>query len=258
MSRLPALFISHGAPDLALRAGAVQAFLQQLPQQLPRPQAILAVSAHWPSLTPRVGAALAPATLHDFAGFPAELYRLNYPALGAPALAQQAVSLLVEAGFAATTDISRSLDHGIWTPLLLAYPAADIPVVPVSIQFNQGPVHHWQVGQALAPLRDQGVLLLASGSATHNLRAFDSQYDGPIPAWAEAFDQWLAAAIARADHAALLNYRQLAPHAAANHPTEEHLLPLFVALGAGSGSPGRQLHSSFTYGAFSMAAYAFD
>lgn len=259
MTRLPTLFISHGAPDLPIQSGAVQSFLRQLPQTLPQPEAILVVSAHWNSSQPWVSEASRPRTIYDFSGFPNALYQLSYPAPGAPRLAGRVVDLLSEAGFVAATHPNRGLDHGAWKPLMLLYPEAQVPVTQLSIQYQQGPEHHFQLGRALEPLRDEGVLVIASGAATHNLRAFDPSYEASPPSWVTAFDQWLKNAIAQQDIPSLLNYRQLAPHAADNHPTEEHLLPLFVALGAGGkGARGQQLHSSYTYGAFSMAAYAFN
>ncbi|HEY9735252.1 MAG TPA: class III extradiol ring-cleavage dioxygenase, partial [Trichocoleus sp.] len=174
-------------------------------------------------------------------------------------LAKRVVELLSDAGLQAETHPSRGLDHGVWTPLMLAYPEAQIPVTQLSIQPGLGPEHHLMLGRALEPLRDEGVLILASGAATHNLWAFNSAYEAAPPEWVVAFDQWLEDAIAQHAVPNLLNYRQLAPHAADNHPTEEHLLPLFVALGAaGEQGQGRQIHHSYTYGVFSMAAYAFD
>jgi 4,5-DOPA dioxygenase extradiol len=259
MNRLPSLFLSHGAPDLPVRSGAAQEFLRHLNQQLPKPKAILAVSAHWGSPHPLVSAAPQPKTIYDFSGFPAALYQLTYPAPGAPELAEQVVDLLTQAGLKGETHPNRGLDHGTWTPLILAYPEAKIPVTQLSIQPYLGPEHHWQVGRALQPLRDEGVLILGSGAATHNLGAFGETYEAAPPLWVKQFDQWLAERISQNDVAALLNYRQTAPYAKDNHPTEEHLLPLFIALGAGGDqTTSTQLHSSYTYGVFSMAAYAFS
>ncbi|MEA5449987.1 class III extradiol ring-cleavage dioxygenase [Leptolyngbya sp. CCNP1308] len=264
MASLPSLFVSHGAPDLPIRTGPTQDFLRSLLQTMPKPEAILAISAHWLTAQPTVSAAEQPKTIYDFGGFDQALYELNYPAPGDPALAEQVIARLDEAGFSAGVNrdsgtdrfANRGFDHGVWTPLILAAPEATIPVVQLSLQPHQTPLHHYQLGQALAPLRDEGVLIFASGAATHNLGAFDDNYNAPPPAWAVAFDDWLAEAIAANDIPALLNYRQQAPHAAKNHPSEEHLLPLFVALGAGGS--GQQIHHGFTYGAFSMAAYRFD
>jgi 4,5-DOPA dioxygenase extradiol len=254
---LPTVFISHGAPDLPVRSGAANSFLKQLSQQLPKPQSILVISAHWNTPYPTVSAAIKPQTIHDFSGFPNALYQLTYPVAGAPELAERVVKLLTDKGLNGQLHPSRGLDHGAWTPLMLSYPLADIPVTQLSIQYALSPEQHFRVGQALEPLRHEGVLILASGGATHNLQAFAGDYDAAPPQWVQQFDDWLAEAIATGNLEALLNYRHLAPYAAKNHPTDEHLLPLFVALGAG-GDHRTQLHKSFTYGAFSMAAYAFS
>ncbi len=258
MNSLPTIFLSHGAPDLPIRDGAVTDFLKSLHQRFPKPQAILVISAHWNSRKPTVSKAIQPQTIYDFGGFPDAVYQLSYPAPGAPVLADRVVSLLTQAGISSQTHPTRGLDHGAWTPLILAYPDADIPVTQLSIQYGGSALHHFRIGQALEALRSEGVLILASGSATHNLWAFDSQYDAPPPDWVKVFDDWLAERIAEGNWDAVLNYQQIAPYAAKNHPTDEHLLPLFVALGAGgSGVKGERLHQGYTYGAFSMAAYAF-
>jgi 4,5-DOPA dioxygenase extradiol len=266
VNSLPALFISHGAPDLPIRDGAVTHFLKSLHQQFPKPKAILVISAHWHTAEPTVSKAVQPQTIYDFGGFPDAVYQLNYPAPGAPELADRIVSLLAQSGIPCQTHPNRGLDHGAWTPLILAYPDADIPVTQLSIQYHAGALHHFKIGQALATLRAEGVLILASGSATHNLGEFvgvqptggNRRYDAPPPDWVKVFDEWLAERIAEGNWEAVLNYRKIAPHAEKNHPTDEHLLPLFVALGAGGHQvKGMQLHHSYNYGAFSMAAYAF-
>ncbi|MEM7771547.1 MAG: class III extradiol ring-cleavage dioxygenase [Cyanobacteria bacterium P01_A01_bin.37] len=255
MPQLPSLFISHGAPDLPIQTGATQDFLRQLPHMIPMPQAILVISAHWSTTDPTVSQAVNPKTIYDFGGFPEELYQLSYLAPGAPELADRVVSLLTQSDVPAHTHPSRGFDHGTWTPLVLAYPGAAIPVTQLSVQPHQSADYHFRIGQALTPLRDDGVLIIGSGAATHNLRAFGIGHDAAPPDWVTAFDDWLAEAIALHDVQRLLNYRTLAPYAAQNHPTEEHLLPLFVALGAGGA--GRQIHHGFIYGAFSMAAFSF-
>jgi 4,5-DOPA dioxygenase extradiol len=256
----PAVFVSHGAPDLLLHASPVRDFLAELGTQLGKPRAILVISAHWGTKIPTVSAATQATTIHDFWGFPDELYQMHYPAPGAPELAEQTIKLLTQAGFETATHSSRGLDHGAWEPLWLIYREAKIPVTQLSIQPHLGTSHHLQIGRALAPLRDQGVLILASGATTHNLRAFGSYpFDAVPPAWAKQFDDWLETKIAHNDLEALLDYRKQAPYAIQNHPSDEHLLPLFVGLGAGGVmGKGKQLHSSFTYGVFSMAAYAFN
>lgn len=253
----PSLYVTHGAPTLPLDPGPARDFLSELGRKLGRPRAILAVSAHWASAEPVASLCERPRTLHDFGGFPEALYRLEYPAPGAPELAQRAVELLSAAGLAGATVPDRGLDHGAWVPLLLMYPEADVPVTQLSIQPHRDPRHHHAVGRALAPLRDEGVLIVASGSATHNLHEFRGQgSEAPTPDWVRAFAEWLDDAVAEGRQGDLLDYRQRAPHAARNHPTDEHLLPLFVAMGAGG--KGRVLHGSYTYGILYMGAYAFD
>ncbi len=254
---LPSLFISHGAPDLPIRTGSTQDFLRQLLPTLPRrPQAIVAISAHWLTAEPTVSSAAQPEMIYDFSGFPAHLSKLVYSAPGNPVLAEQIADRLTHAGFPTHINSRRGYDHGVWTPLILMDPEGTIPVTQLSIQPSETPEYHLHLGKALAPLRQEGVLIVSSGAATHNLGAFGDSYDAPPPDWAVAFDDWLATAITQNNISALVNYRQLAPHAEKNHPTEEHLLPLFVTLGAGG--TGRQIHKGFTYGAFSMSAYVFE
>jgi 4,5-DOPA dioxygenase extradiol len=259
MSTFPSVFVSHGSPDLPLQPSPSLDFLKQLGIQLNKPKAILVISAHWQSHVPTVSTATEVKIVHDFWGFPADLYQIDYSPPGAPELAEQVTKLLTKAGFEYEVYPDRELDHGAWEPLMLMYPQADIPVTQLSIQPHLGTNHHRLLGRALASLRQEGVLILASGTTTHNLRAFGAYpFDAPPPDWVTQFDQWLAEVIANNNFDALLNYRRLAPYAAKNHPTEEHLLPLFVALGAGGPEvKGTQLHSSFTYGVLSMAAYAF-
>ena len=257
MTVLPAVFVSHGAPDLSLHPSPARTFLSQL-GKLSKPQAILMISAHWGSDRPTIGKAEQPDTMHDFWGFDRRLYSIDYPARGAPQLAEKVVQLLEDAGISSSSTPSRGLDHGTWNPLMLMYPSANIPVTQLSIQPRLTPSYHLQIGKILAPLRQEGILILASGSATHNLRDFGKYpLDAPPPAWVENFSQWLSTALQQKDESALLNYRQLAPYAKKNHPSEEHLLPMFVALGATESTNIVELHSSYTYGVLSMASYAF-
>lgn len=259
MAALPSLFVSHGAPSLALGAAPARAFLCGLGSGLARPEAILCISAHWETAEPAVNATGRPETVHDFFGFPAPLYELRYPAPGAPELASRVAALLEKAGFACRADPEHGLDHGAWVPLLLMYPAADIPVAQLSVQMPRGPAHHVALGRALAPLRAAGVLVLGSGGATHNLAEFRGQpEDAPPAPHVVAFDAWLAGAAEAGDEASLVDYRRTAPEARRSHPREEHFLPFFVAFGAGgAGARGRRLHRSFTHGMLSMAAFAF-
>ncbi|MGE0559504.1 MAG: dioxygenase [Burkholderiales bacterium] len=260
MKRLPALFVSHGAPTLALEPGPTRGFLAQLGAGLPRPEAMLVVSAHWETAVPAVSTAPQPETIHDFYGFPPELYRMRYPAPGAAEPAQQALRLLSAAGLDAMAAPGRGLDHGAWVPLMLMYPDADIPVAQIGVQTQLGPAHHFRLGEALRPLRDAGVLIIGSGSVTHNLREFGGHgYDAPPPDWVSAFNDWLAGRLASGDAAGLLDYRSAAPHAARNHPTEEHLLPLFAAYGAGTpGMQPQRIHAGYTWGVIGMDAWRFD
>lgn len=256
---MPTIFVSHGAPTLAIGRGRTADFLRDLHHALPRPRAIVCASAHWETDQPMLTGSAAPPTIHDFSGFPQELYEMQYSAPGDPALALRAQTLLNAAGLNATLHPQRGLDHGAWVPLMLAYPQADIPVVQLSIQPHRDPAHHFALGRALRPLRDEEVLILASGGATHNLREFRRQAINTAPPdEVLAFDAWLTAAITRGDTAELLNYPAHAPHALRNHPTPEHFLPLFVALGAADTAAGRSLHEDFNYGILSMAAYQWD
>ena len=257
---LPSIFVSHGAPTLAIEQNETVEFLRRLGAELgEKPRAILCVSAHWTTHMPTLGAAVEPETIYDFGGFPEAMYQLRYPAPGAPGLAERAVLLLKEAGIESQISPRRGLDHGAWVPLMLLYPSADIPVTQLSVQPLLGPAAHFRLGQALAPLRREGILILATGSATHNLSRLGQQ-DTP-PEWARQFEEWLDRKINAGAYEELLDYRRLAPHAGLAHPTEEHLLPLFVAAGAGAPagekSNGRTLHRGWTHGSLSMAAYSF-
>lgn len=259
---MPAIFVSHGAPDLLVTDVPARTFLQGLLDALPaRPRAILVVSAHWETGAPRVDASDRPDTIHDFSGFAPALYRLHHAAPGAPELAAEVVSRLQAAGFSSTAPARRGLDHGAWVPLALMDPDATIPALQLSIQTALGPRHHLALGQALAPFREEGVLILASGSLTHDLSEFGPRrhdVNAPQPAWVTGFADWMDARLAAGDVDALVDYRAQAPFAAKNHPTEEHLLPLFVALGAAGDAPAaRHLHASATFGILRMDSYAF-
>jgi 4,5-DOPA dioxygenase extradiol len=257
MNRLPSLFLSHGSPMMAVEDSAARRFLSGLGDRMGRPRAILMASAHWCAAAPLVGACPAPETIHDFGGFPQQLYELRYEPPGAAELAGRAAELLAQNGVAAVIDDARGLDHGAWVPLMLMYPDADIPIAQISTQPGLGAAHHHALGAALAPLRDDGVLIIGSGNLTHNLGGMrrDQPDGGPGERVAE-FTDWVFDAIAGGRLEELLDYRHLAPHAAYNHPSEEHFLPLFTAYGAG-GVPER-LHHGYSYGALAMDAYAFN
>ncbi|MDO4236696.1 class III extradiol ring-cleavage dioxygenase [Pseudomonas sp.] len=254
---LPSLFISHGSPMLALQPGASGPALQRLAAELPRPKAIVVVSAHWESQELLVSGASAPETWHDFGGFPRELFAVQYPAPGDPRLAAEIVELLHADGLGAHIDEHRPFDHGTWVPLSLMYPAADIPVVQVSLPSRLGPALQSRVGRTLGGLREQGVLLIGSGSITHNLSELD-WHAGPesIEPWAQEFRDWIVEKLEINDETTLHDYRREAPHAVRSHPSEEHLLPLFFAQGAGK--LFSVTHQGFTMGALGMDIYRFD
>jgi len=260
---LPTLFISHGSPMTALMDVPARHFLAGLGAQLPRPRAVLVASAHWETAAPEVNAVAVNDTIHDFYGFPPALYAMRYPAPGAPDVAMRAVSLLTAAGLPCGVDRARGLDHGAWVPLSLIYPEHDIPVLQVSVQSRLGPAHHLAVGRALAPLAAEDVLIVGSGSFTHDLRRFRGQgVDAPEAPDVVAFSDWFDGALTGGRTADLLAYRRLAPYAAQQHPTDEHLLPIYVALGAAMGEAdhaprAERLHASANYGVLRMDAYAF-
>lgn len=251
------LFLSHGSPMHALDPGAAGRIWAALGVALPRPRALLIASAHWETEAPRLTGAQQPETIHDFFGFPESLYRIRYPAPGAPDVALRARTLLRAAGFDAAVDEDRGLDHGAWAPLLHMYPAADIPVVQVSLQTAFGPRHHLALGRALAPLAADSVLLIGSGHMTHNLRDRRAD-DAAALDYARQFQGWVKERIHDRDLDALADYRARAPHGARAHPTEEHFLPLFFALGAAAPDyRAERLHDGIESGALAMDAYRF-
>lgn len=256
---MPALFVSHGSPMIVLDESPARTFLEGLGADLPRPRAILIVSAHFEAAEPTLTAAPQPSMIYDFGGFPEALYRMIYPAPGAPSLAAQAADLLRAAGFAARLDEVRGFDHGTWTPLRLMYPDADIPVVQLSVDPHRDARWHYALGQALKPLREGGVLIVGSGALTHDLRAFFNRRTpgGPSPeVYGAAFAAWMAESIEAGRIDDVLAWETRAPEALRNHPTPEHILPLFVALGAG-GDKRKRIHESMDHGVLSMDAYAF-
>lgn len=271
MSRMPTLFISHGSPMLAVADTPARVFLQGLGKTLPRPRAIIVFSAHWESMGgPAISLAPLPETIHDFGGFPEALYDIQYPAPGAPDVAMQAARLLEHAGYTVRRSDTRGLDHGAWVPLRLMYPAADIPVTQISLLRDASPAEHEKLGWALSSLRDEGVLVIGSGSLSHNLSEFRGHHiHAEVPSWVSEFSEWMNSALGEGRHADVLNYRAMAPHAVRNHPTEEHLLPLFAAMGAagvgaagvgaaGEGAKVQRLHASVEYGVLAMDVYAFS
>lgn len=232
----PTLFVSHGSPMFALEHGSTAPALHAWAQQLPsKPTGIVIMSPHWMARSPLVMTGAQPATWHDFGGFDPALYRMQYPAAGNPALAQQVMALLQAAGFAAQGDAQRPFDHGAWVPLMHLFPDASVPVVQVALPADYTPASLMALGAALASLRAQGVLLIGSGSLTHNLREFmqgrPALHDDAAQYVGE-FARWVESAVVRNDAAAMLAYRQQAPYAVQAHPTDEHFATIYFALGA--------------------------
>ena len=253
---MPVVFVSHGAPDALLRSPDAVACWRELGQRISQPSAILVVSAHWEAVRATASQVVVPETIYDFSGFAPALYRIQYPAPGAPALAERVVALLAAAGVSAGLDAGRGLDHGAWVPLSVMYPEANIPVMQLALVAGAGAATHFEMGRILAPLREQGVLILTSGSITHNFSWLDWHYtpDQAPLAQAVQFSDWIAEKLAAGDESALLDYRS-APWGAESHPSEEHFMPLLVALGAAAGDNPVRCQPKFTYGALAMDAY---
>jgi 4,5-DOPA dioxygenase extradiol len=240
----------------ALEPGLLGPNLAQVGDSLPDLHAILVVSPHWQTRGVRVTGAAMPETIHDFGGFPTPLYALQYPAQGTPALATEVAGLLRAAGFDASVDPRRGLDHGAWVPLRYLKPQADVPVLQVSLPHDIDAAGALRLGQTLAPLRERGVLVVGSGSLTHNLYEFRQHIADPE--YAQAFADWVADAVQRRDAEALVDYRRRAPFATRAHPTEEHYLPLLVALGASAADDlPRRVPGGMTYGVLSMDSFGF-
>ena len=261
MMRCPTLFLSHGMPSIALNPGRTGAFWERLGRDVGHPRAIVCISAHLEGAHPLVTVDPHPETIHDFSGFPRALYDIQYRAPGDPELARLVIDRLTDAGFHAKPLKNRGLDHGVWVPLRHLFPRADIPVIQLSLQTAEPPKYHLALGQAMAPLRDQGILIIGSGGATHDLSGMaGNRIDTPPADYAVAFDDWLADTIAQGKIEQLADYRQQAPQAERNHPyPADHFLPLLVAAGAAAAQPvGTRLYCDFAYGVLSLATYRWD
>ena len=260
MTRFPTLFLSHGSPMHALDPGGAGEAWRAIAESLPRPRAVLMVSAHWETTLPMLTGADRLETIHDFGGFPAPLYKLRYDAPGSPGLAEEAATLLRDAGLSPSINGCRGIDHGAWVPLRWMYPAVDVPVVQLSVQPGLGTAHHLQMGRALQPLTERDVLVIGSGHVTHNLGDWmrTRGIGGPLPYVVE-FADWLEKTLTGDDGDALVHYRDRAPGASRAHPTEEHFLPLYIALGAAGGpATARRVYTGMEGAALSMDAYRFD
>ncbi|HYM60558.1 MAG TPA: class III extradiol ring-cleavage dioxygenase [Thermoanaerobaculia bacterium] len=257
---MPLLFVSHGAPSIALADDDYTRALRRYGAALANVPAIVLVSAHWQESDPvRVNAVPHPEPIYDFGGFAPELYRLRYDAPGDPALAREIAALLDGAGIEARLEAARGWDHGLWVPMRHLLPDAATPVVEISLPLRATPRRLMAIGAALAPLRDRGIVLAGSGGIVHNLRriAFDAE-DAPVDAWARSFDDWVHARLAAADVEALTDYEREAPFANLAVPTTEHFDPLFVILGALRPTDRlATIHEGFMYANLSMRTFAF-
>lgn len=254
------LFVPHGAPTFALTPGAAGAAMSEVARQWPAPRAIVVVSPHWDTRVPTVGTATQLETIHDFYGFPAALYELQYPATGCPEVAREVAHALQAAGFEVALDPQHGLDHGAWQPLRQMFPDADVPIVPLSMQSRGGPEHALRVGQALATLTEQNIWVIASGNLTHNLGDWHvaASTHGQTPAYVQRFTDWVAEQLRTHNLPALLNYRQETADGRQAHPSEDHLLPLFVALGAaGSSANAQPFYRGISDHVIAMDGYAF-
>ena len=260
MNRLPSVFVSHGSPTFAIDPGPAGPLLAQLGRELPRPGAIVVLSPHWMTRGIRVATTETPETIHDFGGFPEELYRIQYPAPGSPDVAMRVLELLNADGWNPVPDEDWGMDHGAWVPIRHLYPDADVPVVQVSMPHDLDAAGAVRLGRTLAPLAHEGILLLGSGSITHNLREvrWSSGQGGDAPTYATEFVDWARTAVQDHDEDALANYLKSAPHALRAHPTPEHYLPLPFAFGAADRkAPVRVIDGGMTFGVLAMDAYVF-
>ena len=256
---MPSLFIAHGAPSLALEENVYTEFVQKLGQDLPKPKAVVLFSAHWESTTQLVSSVTGSyETIYDFGGFQPELYQIKYPAHGHAETSAEITRLFAEAGIPVQTDEARGLDHGAWVVLRLLYPEADVPVIALSVNRYLTGEQQYRIGQALASLREQDVLVIGSGGTVHNLRRLNWESTG-ADAWAMEFDNWLQDMLERWDTDALFAYDKLAPSVDAAVPTPEHFVPLLLAMGAGDATKQASLlFRAYQYGNLSLSCWRFD
>ncbi len=252
---LPALFISHGAPDLILGDRPAAQWFRALGEKLPRPERIIAVSAHWITDPVAITGADRPPLIYDFYGFPDPLYDMEYPAPGDPALAAKVQTALRRGGIKAVINLARGFDHGAWAPLKMIYPEADIPTIQVSLPHDR-PDQLAEIGAALRTLRDDKTLIIGSGATVHNLKTINLRND--TAPWALAFEEWLLDAVEHQGFEQVADPANWPADFATAHPTAEHFMPLLVAWAAGDRSrPGRRIFSGFDYGNIGMSCFAF-
>ena len=257
---IPTVFVSHGSPTLSIENVPARQFLIDLGARYPSVRAVLCISAHWNTDRPCVNTGKTHETIHDFYGFPGELYRIEYPSAGSPDLAAKVVDHLKKAGLPCDVDPTRGLDHGAWVPLRLMYPEGGVPIVQLSIHQGLDPAYHVALGEVISEVRETGVLVLGSGGAVHPLGNPQASLGpgAPTDEWALEFNTWLTQAVTSGDREALINYRTIAPHARQAHPYPDHYMPLLVAFGAaGPKARGRVLHQSWDLGDLGMGAFEF-
>jgi 4,5-DOPA dioxygenase extradiol len=257
MKTQPALFISHGAPTFAIEPGAAGAQLGALARALGKPRAVVLVSPHWQTRGIQISAAARPGTIHDFGGFPRALYQIQYPAPGAPDVARRVQQVLGEAGIQGSLNEHQGLDHGAWVPLMHLFPEADVPVVQVSMPVDLDAGKAFELGRGLSTLAHEDVLVIGSGSLTHNLYEFRT---GAVQeaAYAREFTHWVRQAVLEGDRDRLIGTLERAPHAQRAHPTSEHFLPLLVAFGAANDVlPATVLDGGIRHGVLAMESYVF-
>ncbi len=261
MTTFPTVYVSHGSPMVMLNKTPAHDFLAGFGRELGKPKAIVIATAHFTTRRPVLTGDEHPEMIYDFGGFPQPLFEMKYPAPGSPDIAIRGAQMLVDAGIDALPVQGRGFDHGTWVPLKLMYPDADIPVVQLAVQPDMSVEHHVKMGRALAPLREEGILIMGSGSVTHNLYELMKSpriIDAPVPDWVSGFGNWVHDRVEAGDLDDLTHYRERGPFAKENHPSEEHYLPLPLAMAAaGEGAKGKRVHTSGEYGLLMMDAYAF-
>jgi len=258
MTLMPVLFTAHGNPMNALGGTAFSRFLERWADDNPRPHAILCISAHWERHGLAVTMSENPETIHDFYGFPEELYEITYPVQGAPDVGEEVIALLGSAGFHADRDQTRGIDHGTWAPLRFLYPKADIPVLQLSLPVQTPLSELIRIGENLSPLRESGILIIGSGNLVHNLSRVDFEHrDAPAPEWAYKFDEGVKKWIMDRDRRLLGDPWSSSPTGKMSHPTLEHYAPLLVVCGAGGSSRISFPFEGFEHGSISMRSVRF-
>ena len=255
---LPTVFISHGPPTLLFENIPAREFLKDLGKTYRNVDAVLCISAHWMTSKPIVNAVEENDTIHDFYGFPPELYQLEYPASGSPKLAQRTADLINNSGLSCEVDNTRGLDHGAWVPAMLMFPNLEVPILQLSIQQNMNPEAHHELGKAIGSLRHERVLILGSGGAVHPLGYAPLRPGAKTDQWAYDFDSWLTKSVTQGDYSALIDYSNVAPYPERAHPYPDHYMPIITTMGAaGEGAKGEAIHHSWFWGDMGMGAYEF-